>query len=165
MAEKTWFDLLYDEYKQRGEAMFAFSQKQVEEYFTGEQAVTWEQFQKEWQSYGAGLHIKATAYPEFCRRMKADFEAWESRQPTVTVQYAYTDTWDRPCYKVVSHDEGAPVKVGQVLKDVELLPIGEARTLHDHYQGEPNGALDIRVVYEQPLTTTPDTHTWANEEG
>jgi hypothetical protein len=153
---KSWFDLLFDEYKARGEAMFAFSQKQVEEAFEGDLAVTWEQAQTEWVSYGAGLIIKRSAYIGFLKRMRDDLAAWEARQPEVRVQYAYTDTWDRPCYKVVSHDEGAPVKVGQTLKDVELLPIGEARSLHDHYQGEPNRALDIRVVYVEPLNTTDD---------
>lgn len=148
MAAKNWFDLLYDEYKARGEVMFAFSRKQVEEAFEGDLAVTWEQVQTEWVSYGAGLLVKRSALKEFARRMEADYDAWESKQPEVKVQYAYTDTWDRPCYKVVSHDEGAPVKVGQILKDVALLPIGEAVTLYDHYQGEPNGPLDIRVVHE-----------------
>lgn len=161
---KNWFDLLYDEYKARGEAMFAFSPKQVEEAFEGDQAITFEQFQTEWANYGAGLHIKRSALAEFARRMEADYAAWESKQPEVKVQYVYTDTWDRPCYRVVSHDEGAPVKVGQVLKDVELLPIGEARTLHDHYQGEPNGPLDIRVVYEQPVSTTADVSAFCSEE-
>lgn len=162
---KSWFDLLYDEYKARGEAMFAFSPKQVEEAFEGDQKVTYEQAQKEWVSYGAGLIVKRSVYVEFRRRMKVDFEAWESRQPEVKVQYAYTDTWDRPCYKVVSHDEGAPVKVGQILKDVELLPIGEAVSLHDHYQGEPNSALDIHVVYVEPLNTTEDSAAFVHEEG
>lgn len=165
MAAKNWFDLLYDEYKARGEVMFAFSRKQVEEAFEGDLAVTWEQVQTEWYSYGAGLLVKRSALKEFARRMEADYEAWESKQPEVKVQYAYTDTWDRPCYKVVSHDEGAPVKVGQILKDVELLPIGEARSLHDHYQGEPNAALDIRVAYEQPLSTTEDVPAFCHEEG
>jgi hypothetical protein len=165
MATKNWFDLLYDEYKARGEAMFAFSRKQIEEAFEGDHAVTFEQFQTEWVSYGAGLHVKRSALKEFVRRMKADFEAWESKQPKVTVQYAYTDTWDRPCYRVVSHDDGAPVSVGQILKDVELLPIGEAVSLHDHYQGEPNAALDIHVIYEQPLSTTEDTSAFCQQEG
>lgn len=163
-AEKSWFDLLFDEYKQRGEAMFAFSQKQVEAAFTGDQAVTWEQFQTDWVSYGAGLHVKRSAYVKFRWRMVTDFRAWEARQPEVKVRYVYTDTWDRPCYEVVSHDEGAPVTVGQVLKDTELLPIGEAVSLCDHYQGEPNGSLDIRVVYEQPLNTTSNSAVWAREE-
>lgn len=163
-GQKSWFDLLFDEYKARGEAMFAFSPKQVEEAFEGDLAVTYEQAQAEWVSYGAGLILKRSIYVEFRRRMKADFEAWEQKQPKVVVQYAYTDTWDRPCYKVVSHAEGAPVQVGQILKDVELLPIGEARSLHDHYQGEPNGALDIYVVYEQPLSTTEDTSAFVSEE-
>jgi hypothetical protein len=161
---KTWFDLLFDEYKARGEAMFAFSQKQVEEAFEGDLAVTWEQVQTEWVSYGAGLLVKRSAYIGFLRRMKTDFEAWESKQPEVRVQYSYTDTWDRPCYKVVSHGEGAPVTVGQVLKDVELLPVGEAVTLYDHYQGEPNGPLDIRVVYVEPLNTTEDSAAFVHEE-
>lgn len=161
---KSWFDLLYDEYKARGEAMFAFSQKQVEEAFEGDHAVTWEQFQTEWVSYGAGLHIKRSVYVQFRHRMHTDFKAWESQQPEVRVQYSYTDTWDRPCYKVVSHDEGAPVKVGQILKDVELLPIGEALTLHDHYQGEPGSALDIRVTYVEPLNTTEDSTAFVHEE-
>lgn len=146
--KKTWFDLLFDEYKARGEAMFAFSRKQVEEAFEGDLAITWDQLQAEWVSIGAGLLVKRTASVEFRRRMEADMTAWEAQQPEVRVQYAYTDTWDRPCYKVTWHDEGAPVRVGQTLKDVELLPIGQARTLYDHYQGEPNGPLDIRVAYD-----------------
>lgn len=163
-GNKSWFDLLYDEFKDRGECMFAFSRKQIEEAFEGDLAVTWDQYQTEWVSYGAGLHVKRSVLKEFMRRMTADFAAWESKQPEVKVQYAYTDTWDRPCYRVVSHDEGAPVKVGQILKDVELLPIGEAVSLHDHYQGEPNAALDIRVTYEQPLKDTEDLSAFAHEE-
>lgn len=163
-ATKSWFELLYDEYKTRGEVMFAFSQKQVEEAFEGDLAVTGEQFQREWVSYGAGLHLKRSIAKEFVRRMKDDLAAWESRQPEVRVQYAYTDTWDRPCYRVVAHDEGAPVKEGQILKDVELLPIGEARSLHDHYRGEPNSALDIRVAYVDPLNTTEDIAAFCREE-
>lgn len=165
MSTKSWFDLIFDEYKARGEAMFAFSQKQVEEAFEGDLAITWEQFQNEWLSYGAGLHVKRSVYKRFIRRMATDLEAWENRQPEVRVQYSYTDTWDRPCYTVVSHDEGAPVKVGQVLKDTALLPIGEARSLCDHYQGEPNGELNIRVVYVEPLNTTQDSAAFCREEG
>lgn len=165
MSTKSWFDLLYDEYKARGEAMFAFSQKQVEEAFEGELAVTWEQFNNEWLSYGAGLHVKRSVYVKFVHRMSTDMAAWESRQPKVRVQYAYTDTWDRPCYTVVAHDEGAPVREGQILKDVDLLPIGEARTLYDHYQGEPGSPLNIHVVYEEPLNTTADTAAFVREEG
>lgn len=164
MADKSWFDLVYDEFKARGEAMFAFSQKQVEEAFEGDLAVTWEQFQTEWYSYGMGLHIKRSAFVQFVHRMKTDRTAWESKQPEVRVQYRYTDTWDRPCYEVISHDEGAPVKVGQILKDVELLPIGEARSLHDHCQGEPSSALDIRVAYVDPLNTVEDSSVFAREE-
>lgn len=155
MADNGWFDRLFTEYKERGEAMFAFSAKQVEEAFEGDLAITYEQAQKEWVSLGAGLIVKRTVSAEFNRRMEADFTAWEAGQPTVRVRYKFTDTWDRPCYEVVEHDEGAPVKVGQILKDVALLPINEARTLYDHFQGEPNGALDIHVVYElqaQPTT-------------
>jgi hypothetical protein len=161
---KSWFDLLFDEYKARGEAMFAFSQKQVEEAFEGDQAITWEQFQAEWKHVQAGLCVKRSVLVKFLHRMKTDMDAWEKKQPLVHVQYAYTDTWDRPCYKVVSHAEGAPVKVGQILKDVELLPIGQARTLHDHYQGEPNSALDIHVVYAEPLNTTEDVAAFCAEE-
>jgi hypothetical protein len=155
----SWFDSLFAEYKERGEAMFAFSQKQVEEAFEGDLAVTYEQVQKEWVSYGAGLLVKGTAYAEFVRRMNADFTAWEARQPEVHVKYKFTDSWSRPCYEVVSHAEGAPVKVGQVLKDVELLPIGEAVTLYDHYQGEPNTPLNIHVIYVEPVSETSDTTT------
>lgn len=158
-----WFDTLFSEYKERGEAMFAFSKEQVEKAFEGDLAVTYEQVQTEWVSYGAGLLVKRTAYAEFVRRMNADFEAWEAKQPEVRVQYKYTDTWDRPCYEVVSHVEGAPVKVGQVLKDVELLPIGEAVTLYDHYQGEPNTALNIHVIYVEPVSETSDTATTEKE--
>jgi hypothetical protein len=161
----SWFDRLFDEFKQRGEAMFAFSEKQVEEAFDGDLAITWEQFKKEWVSVGAGLHVKRSAYVGFRHRMVTDFKAWEARQPEVVVQYVYTDTWDRPCYRVVSHDDGAPVHVGQVLKDTSLLPIGEAVTLDDHVEGEPNSALDIRVVYEQPLNTTADSSVFVHEEG
>lgn len=143
----NWFDRLFAEYKARGEAMFAFSRKQVEEAFEGDLAVTYEQVQAEWVAYSAGLLVKRTALPEFARRMVADFEAWEATQPEVRVKYKYTDTWDRPCYEVMSHDEGAPVKVGQILKDVELLPIGEACTLYDHYQGEPGSPLNIHVIH------------------
>lgn len=144
----TWFDLLFEEFKGRGEAMFTFSRKQVEEAFEGEQAVTWEEFQTDWITYGgSGLQVKRTALDEFHRRVEADLAAWEARQPEVKVRYAHTDYWDRPCFEVVSHAEGAPVKVGQILKDVELSPIGEARTLYDHYRGEPGSPLDIRVVY------------------
>lgn len=162
---KNWFDLLFDEYKARGEAMFAFSQKQVEEAFEGDLAITWEQFQTEWRSYGAGLHVKRSAFLGFVHRMNTDFAAWESKQPEVRVEYSYTDTWDRPCYKVVSHDEGAPVTVGQVLKDVELLPIGDAVTLYDHYQGEPGSPLDIRVVHVEPVSTTADSSAYVDGEG
>lgn len=162
---KNWFDLLFAEYHDRGEAMFAFSQKQVEEAFEGDLAVTWEQAQKEWVSHGAGLLVKRSVYVAFLKRMVADFKAWEAKQPLVRVQYKYTDTWDRPCYEVVSHADDAPVKVGQILKDVELLPIGEAVTLHDHVQGEPNGALNIHVVYVEPLSTTEDVSAFvANED-
>lgn len=148
-ATKDWFGLLFEEYTTRGEAMFAFSRKQVEEAFEGDLAVTMEQFTAEWVSNvcGAGLHIKRSAYEGFIQRMEDDFKAWESRQPEVCVRYHHKDYWDRPCYEVVSHDEGAPVKVGQILKDVELLPVGEAVTLHDHYQGEPGSPLNIRVRY------------------
>lgn len=164
-STKSWFDLLYDEYRARGEVMFAFSQKQVEEAFEGDLAVTWEQAQTEWVSHGAGLLVKRTAYVGFIKRMVGDFKAWEAKQPLVRVQYKYTDTWDRPCYEVVSHAEDAPVKVGQILKDVELLDIGKAKVLHDHYQGEPNSALNIHVVYVEPLNTTEDTAAFvANED-
>lgn len=162
---KDWFSVLYDEYNARGEAMFAFSRKQVEEAFEGDLAITWDQLQSEWKSFDNGLLVKASVYAAFVERMNADFAAWEARQPEVRVQYKYTDTWDRPCYEVVSHDEGAPVKVGQILKDVNLLDIGEARELHDHCQGEPNSALDIRVVYVEPLNTTEDTAAFCREEG
>lgn len=151
---KTWFDLLFDEYNARGEAMFAFSPKQVEEAFEGDLAITYEQAQKEWVSYGAGLLVKRSAYEGFVQRVTTDFKAWESRQPEVRVEYVHTDYWSRPVYKVVWHEEGAPVKVGQTLKDVELHPIGEALALHDHYQGEPGSQLNIRVVYVEPATTT-----------
>jgi hypothetical protein len=151
----NWFDVLFKEHNERGEAMFAFSRKQVEEAFEGDLAVTWEQFQKEWVSVGdSGLHVKRSAHAGFTERIETDFAAWEARQPEVCVQFKHKDYWDRPCYEVVSHDDGAPVKVGQILKDVELLPIGEAVSLHDHYQGEPNSALDIRVRYVEPTTVT-----------
>jgi len=152
---KNWFDLLFDEYNSRGEAMFAFSKTQVEEAFEGDLAVTYEQVQQEWISLGAGLIVKRSAAREFSRRMDADFAAWEAGQPAVRVRYKYTDTWDLPCYEVISHDDNAPVKVGQILKDVALLPIGEARTLHDHYQGEPNGQLNIHVIH-LPVSETSD---------
>lgn len=154
----AWFERLYAEYQERGEVMFAFSKKQVEEAFEGDLAVTYEQVQKEWISLGAGLIVKRSAAVEFSRRMDADFAAWEAGQPTVRVKYHHTDYWDRPCYEVVEHDKGAPVKVGQILKDVALLPVNEARTLHDHCQGEPNGALNIHVVYV-PVSDSSDTPT------
>jgi len=161
---RTWFDLLFEEYHERGEAMFAFSPKQIEEAFEGDLAITYEQAQEEWVSHGAGLLVKRTVYVGFLKRMVADFKAWEAKQPLVRVQYKYTDTWDRPCYEVVSHAEDAPVKVGQILKDVELLPIGEAVTLHDHYQGEPNRALNIHVVYVEPMSTVEDTAAFVRTE-
>jgi hypothetical protein len=155
----TWFDRLYREYNERGEAMFAFSKKQVEEAFEGDLAVTYEQVQQEWRSYGAGLLVKGTAYVEFLRRMDADFAAWEAGQPLVRVQHVGTDYWDRPCYKVISHAEGAPVRVGQVLRDVNLLPVGEARTLHSTTsEGEPESQLNIHVVHV-PVSDTSDTST------
>lgn len=164
MAEKSWFDLLYDEFKARGEATFAFSPKQVEEAFEGDLKITYEQAQKEWVSLGMGLIVKRSVYIEFRRRMVVDRKAWENRQPAVTVQYVYTDTWDRPCYKVVDFEKGAPVTKGQVLKDVMLQPIGEALTLNDHVNGEPNQCLNIRVVYAEPLNTTEDVSLFARED-
>ena len=158
-----WFDTLYTEYNERGEAMFAFSKEQIEKAFEGDLAVTYEQVQQEWVGYGAGLLVKRTAYVGFVKRMASDFAAWEANQPLVRVQYKYTDTWDRPCYEVVSHADDAPVKVGQILKDVELLPIGKAVTLYDHYQGEPNGPLNIHVVYVEPLSTEHDAAAFLRE--
>jgi hypothetical protein len=154
---KDWFSVLFDEYHARGEAMFAFSRKQVEEAFEGDLAVTWDQLQSEWRSFDNGLLVKGSVYAAFVERVDADFAAWEARQPEVRVKYRHKDYWDRPCYEVVSHDEGAPVKVGQILKDVELLPVGEAVTLHNHHSGEPGHALDIRVVYVTEVSEPSDT--------
>jgi hypothetical protein len=147
-ATKDWFSLLYDEFHARGEVMFAFSKKQVEEAFEGDIAVTYEQVQKEWASLGAGLIVKKAALKEFVTRMRQDEDAWEAKQPMVRVRHIGTDYWDRALYKVVSHAEGAPVRVGQTLCDVALLPVGEARYLHNMTsEGEPIGQLDIHVVH------------------
>lgn len=151
---KNWFDLLFDEYHARGEAMFAFSPKQVEEAFEGDLAVTYEQAQTEWVNYGAGLLIKRSAYVGFVHRMHTDLAAWEAKQPEVRVQYIGENHYDYPTYRVVSHDESAPVKVGQTLVDTEYGPVGSARSLHCHYQGEPDHALDIRVVHIEAATAT-----------
>lgn len=133
-TEKSWFSLLFGEYSERGEAMFAFSRSQVEE------VVPWETFQREWVSVGdSGLQVKRSVRAEFVRRMDAAFDGWQAGLPELRVRFIGTDHWDRPTYQ----DER-----GRRLVDVNLSPPNEALELHTvTTEGEPIGALEVRPVY------------------
>ena len=146
----TWFDVLFAEYTERGEAMFAFSKKQVEEAFEGDLAVTYEQVQTEWTSLGAGLIVKRTAAAEFSQRMDADLAAWEAGQPLVHVQHVGSDYWDRTLYKVISHAEGAPVRARAGAR--RLRPPA-ARRGPRPAQHHPRGRA--RVPAQHPRRTRP----------
>ena len=78
------------------EAMFAFSQKQVEEAFDGRPgdhlgAVPGD----EWRSYGAGLARPRRLHPAFVQRMPTTTrptDAWESKQPEECASSTATPT-------------------------------------------------------------------------
>ena len=142
--EKTWFDLLFDEYNGRGEAMFAFSKEQVEG-----QGVTWEDFQAHWTSVGAGLHVKTSAFKDFAKRMETDQQNHLEAIPELRVKQVGTDYWDRWVYEVVDEDvEGKGVRHGQRLCDVSLSPPNEATELHTMTsEGEPIDSLEVRPVF------------------
>jgi hypothetical protein len=150
--KQSWFDLLYAEYEERGEAMFAFSRKQVEE-----RGVTWDEFQTGWTSVGAGLHVKNTVRVQFAHRMHTDHKAYLASLPELRVEYLKgTDRWDRPLYRVVDQViEGKGVKRGEILCDVGLNPPEETTELHTMTpEGEPIAALAVRPVFVQDGTTT-----------
>jgi len=137
----SWFDEVFSEFNQRGEAIFAFSRKQVEE-----QGVTWDDFQSGWISTGAGLHLKRTAVAAFNERASAAHQADQAAQPEVRVRYIGTDHWDRPLYKT---------DAGRHLADVGLNSPGEAVELHTlTSEGEPIAALPARLVF---VTAAPAT--------
>lgn len=142
--EKTWFDRLFDEFNGRGEAMFAFSKEQVEQ-----QGVTWEDFQAQWTSVGAGLHVKTSAFAEFVRRMETDQQNHLESVPELRVKHIGSDFWDRTVYEVVDEAvEGKGVRHGQRLCDVSLSPPNEATELHTMTsEGEPIDSLEVRPVY------------------
>jgi len=151
----TWFNRLYAEFEERGEAMFAFSRKQVED-----RGVTWEEFQEGWTSVGAGLHVKDTARVQFAHRMHTDEKAYLATLPELQVEYLNgTDGWDRPLYRVVDPVvEGKGVKRDQILCDVSLNPPNETTELHTMTpEGEPIAALQVRLafVHAEP-TETPE---------
>lgn len=134
MTTQTWFDRLYEEFHSQGLVMFAFSQKQVED-----KGVAWDDFQAGWRSYGAGLHVKATAWDEFVRRMEADLAADQATLPELRVRHIGTDYWDRHLYVDAS---------GRRLADASLSPAGEAIELHTLTdEGEPISAVRARVVF------------------
>lgn len=141
----SWFDLLFAEFAGRGEAMFAFSRKQVED-----RGVTWDEFQNDWASVGAGLYVKNTARVQFAHRMHTDEKAFLASLPELRVEYLKgTDGWDRPLYRVVDLVvEGKGVKRDQVLCDVGLNPPNETTELHTMTpEGEPIAALKVRPVF------------------
>lgn len=133
--QPTWFDRLFDEFAARGEAMFAFSRKQVED-----KGVDWDVFQSDaWTSRGAGLHVKTSALPAWLERMEADFAAEQATLPELRVRHIGTDYWDRHLYR----DER-----GRVLADVSLSPANEALELHTlTSEGEPIAAERARLVF------------------
>lgn len=145
MSEKTWFDLLYDEFHKRGDAMFAFSREQVED-----EGVNWDDFNsKNWFTWGAGLHVKRTALVEFSHRFKTDHAAYLASLKELRVKRVGTDYWDRYVYEVVDASvEGKGVRRGQMLCDVSLSPPNEATELHTMTsEGEPIDSLKVRPVF------------------
>lgn len=78
----TWFDKLFDEYHGRKQALFAFSRGQVEE-----EGVTWEEFQRDWASLEAGLHVRKDVVEEFVERAERDREAVRNQLPTLHLEY------------------------------------------------------------------------------
>lgn len=155
--EKTWFDLLFDEYKGRGEAMFAFSPQQVEE-----QGVTWEDFQANWTSLGAGLHVKTTVKVQFLHRMHTDRKAAEAKWPELQVRYVGEVGFSEyPAYRIVgdggeygSQGSGkVKLRPNQLLVDAGLRPANEATELHwvgDHEYFEPVDSIQARLVFVEP---------------
>jgi hypothetical protein len=138
--EPTWFDVVFNEYKKRGEAMFAFSREQVEE-----QGVQWDDLQREWVSLPAGLLVKRSIRAEFTRRLAAGLDGHLASLPELTVTHIGTDYWDRPVYQ----DEG-----GRRLVDVALNPPNEALELHTvTSEGEPIAPLKVRPRFVAKDTT------------
>jgi hypothetical protein len=151
----TWFDILFAEYKDRGEAMFAFSQKQVEEAFEGDLAVTWEQFQAEWVSIGAGLHVKRSVRVKFIHRMTMAEREWRKGIPELRVRYIGETMLDYPAYRAMHPIESLRVKEGQLLVDIEYGAPNEAAYLHvvaSEEFPEPSHQLNARLVFEPRRT-------------
>lgn len=78
----TWFDVLFKDYHDRKQAMFAFSLDQVEA-----EGVTREEFRTQWTSYGSGLHLRKDIRAEFLARMERDSEAAKDALPTLHLIY------------------------------------------------------------------------------
>lgn len=77
----TWFDALFAEYKDRKQAMFAFSRKQVEE------VVPWEEYVRDWRPVSAGLHLRKDILTEFLKRMKDGDTAEKDSLPTLRLEW------------------------------------------------------------------------------
>lgn len=141
----TWFDQLFDEFKARGEAMFAFSRSQVED-----QGVSWAELQSEWSSVGgSGLLVKKSARGEFLRRMNADHDAWRAELPELRVRYIGESTLDYPAYRALHAVESLGVKEHQLLVDIEYAAPGEVEYLHTTASEdfpEPGHQLEARIV-------------------
>ena len=132
----NWFDKIYDEFSERNEAMFAFSRNQVEE-----RGVDFDDFQRDWTSLGAGLHVKTSAVKEFTRRCDAALEEDQESLPVVEVTYVGTRFW--PEYPAFRDDSG------RILVDVEYGKPGTALVLHTvTKEGEPEAGLRARIVYK-----------------
>lgn len=154
--EKTWFDLLYDEYHARGEVMWAFSKEQVEA-----EGVTWEDFQANWTSLGAGLHVKNAVRVKFVHRMQTDRQEAEAKWPELQVRYVGEVGFsDYPAYRVVgpSAEYGSSgsgrvkVRRDQLLVDAGGREPGKATELHwvsDHDYYEPVDSIEARLVFVQ----------------
>lgn len=149
----TWFDKLFDEFHARGEAIFAFSRKQVEE-----QGVAWGELTRDWTKFGGGLLVKKSARKEFLRRLDADHAAWRAALPELRVRYAGESMLDYPAYRTLHALEALDVEAGQLLVDTDHAAPGEAEYLHTASSEdfpEPGHQLDARIVSD-PVETRDD---------
>lgn len=142
----TWFDQLFKEYHERGEAMFAFSRKQVEE-----EGVPWDTFQAEWTSIGAGLHVKRDIRAQFINAMTVAEQEWRKGIPELRVRYIGESMLDYPAYRAMHPIESLGVKKDQLLVDIEYRDPNKAAYLHvvaSEEFPEPSHQLDARLVFE-----------------
>lgn len=141
----TWFDTLFDEYKGRGEAMFAFSESQIEE-----QGVPIEEFRAGWVAIGAGLYVKRDVRVKFLHAFHTGEAAFKSSCPELSVRYVGESSLDYPAYRALNAIESLGVAKGDLLVDIEYGEPNKADYLHvvaSEEFPEPSHQLDARVVF------------------